>query len=147
MISLKRAKEILKATRGKKVLVIGDLMLDRYVYGTVSRISPEAPVPVVLVTGDRVSPGGAANVALNVQVLGGQAIVAGVVGKDSSGMELMEVLSSAGICTEGIVVCEGARTTVKTRVVAERQQVVRVDREDQPGQIAGVMKELERKSP
>ncbi len=142
MISSKRAKQILKAARGKKVLVAGDLMLDRYVYGTVSRISPEAPVPVVLVTGDRVSPGGAANVALNIQALGGQAVVAGVVGKDAAGRELIEVLSSAGICTDGIVACDGARTTVKTRVVAERQQVVRVDREDQPERTAGVLKEV-----
>lgn len=119
------------AFRGKKVLVVGDLMLDRYICGSVSRISPEAPVPVVQVTQERDVPGGAANVALNIQALGGQAIVAGVVGSDQSGRELLALLQRQKISTEGVLVVKDFVTTVKTRVLAERQQVVRVDREMQ----------------
>jgi D-beta-D-heptose 7-phosphate kinase/D-beta-D-heptose 1-phosphate adenosyltransferase len=104
-------------------------MLDRYVSGSVSRISPEAPVPVVHVTREEGRPGGAANVALNIQELGGQAIVSGVVGDDAAGQELMDLMKRRGIRTDCVLVQPGIPTTVKTRILAERQQVVRVDHE------------------
>jgi D-beta-D-heptose 7-phosphate kinase/D-beta-D-heptose 1-phosphate adenosyltransferase len=142
MITRKRASQIMAGFARKKILVIGDLMLDRYVIGTVSRISPEAPVPVVLVTKEHALPGGAANVALNIQSLGGQVVVAGVVGADRPAEELTSLLKGRDILTDGMVVCNGLQTTVKTRVLAERQQVVRVDREDFSGMIEGLTDRL-----
>ncbi len=138
MLGVERAREILAGARGRRVLVVGDLMLDRYVTGRVNRISPEAPVPVVQVTDEHVRPGGAANVALNIQALGGQAVVAGTVGDDTAGRELMRELSDAGICTDGVVVAPELHTCEKVRVLAERQQIVRVDRESGPGTQAGL---------
>jgi len=132
MLRLERIKDLLAAARGKRILVVGDLMLDRYVRGRVSRISPEAPVPVVHVTEERCLPGGAANVALNIQDLGGQAVLAGTVGEDAIGSTLREVLASRGIRVDGIVADPRLQTCEKTRVMAEHQQVVRVDREDSP---------------
>lgn len=145
MIDKERAGRIMDAYSGQSILVVGDLMLDRYVYGTVSRISPEAPVPVVHVTEEHCLPGGAANVALNIQSLGGRAIVAGIAGRDRASEELMAVLSDNGISTDGVVVHDKVETTVKTRILAERQQVVRVDREGPPESAAIVMKDFCRK--
>jgi D-beta-D-heptose 7-phosphate kinase/D-beta-D-heptose 1-phosphate adenosyltransferase len=147
MFSTKRCHEILALVAGRRVLVVGDLMLDKYVYGNVSRISPEAPVPVVQVTRERNSPGGAANVGLNIQSLGGQAVLAGVVGRDHVGEELAGVLAAAGILNDGVQVSEGLRTTVKTRVVAERQQVVRIDHEDPAEAFATAVAALVRRLP
>lgn len=130
MVSVTRARDIVAAAHGKRILVVGDLMLDRYITGRVTRISPEAPVPVVQVTEEHARPGGAANVALNIQALGGQAVVAGTVGADAAGRELMDLLCRAGILTDGVVEEPSLRTCEKVRVMAERQQVVRVDRED-----------------
>ncbi len=124
------ASEVLRAAKGKKILVVGDLMLDRFIFGNVSRISPEAPVPVVLVSEERNMPGGAANVALNLQAFGVDARVSGLVGEDRTGEELIEVLQRESIDTQGVLVVPGAETIVKTRVIAARQQVCRVDRED-----------------
>lgn len=132
MISVERAAEIVGGFKTRHILVVGDLMLDRYLSGDVNRISPEAPVPVVLVRSDRCRPGGAANVALNVSHLGARAIVAGVVGDDEEGEALLGLLREAGICTDGVVVRRGGSTTTKTRIVADRQQLVRIDREDAP---------------
>ncbi len=125
-----RIRELESAFGNQRVLVVGDLMLDRYLYGTVGRISPEAPVPVVGVRAERNMPGGAANVARNVRALGGQALLCGVVGRDAAGRELLAVLAGEGIDTTGVLQLPGRRTTVKTRIIAERQQVARVDRED-----------------
>ncbi len=125
-----RAKQLLEACRGKNILVVGDLMLDRYIFGGVNRISPEAPVPVVHVHSERVVPGGASNVALNIGSLNGKGGVAGVVGDDADGRELATLLNARGISTSAAVIDKSVRTTVKTRVVAERQQVVRIDWED-----------------
>lgn len=130
MISRARADEVIRRFAGKRVLVVGDLMLDRYVTGEVERISPEAPVPVLQVRHVRVRPGGAANVALNVQCMGGHAIVAGVVGDDAEGVELQALLAAEDISAAGIVVSRNVATTVKTRIMAERQQMLRMDRED-----------------
>lgn len=127
-LSIVQAKKILSRFSHQRILVVGDLMLDRYIYGGVSRISPEAPVPVVHVTHEKSMPGGASNVAWNVQSLGGGAAVAGILGKDTTGRDLKKILMRGGVSVA--VDAGGIRTTVKTRIIAERQQVVRVDREN-----------------
>ena len=114
--------------RRARVLVVGDLMLDEFVWGKVNRISPEAPVPVVWVQSESFMPGGAANVANNVRALGGQVSAVGVVGEDRWGGLLMGELSARKINTSSVLRISRA-TTVKTRVLAQHQQVVRVDRE------------------
>ena len=125
--------------RRAKVLVVGDLMLDEFIWGKVSRVSPEAPVPVVWVQSESVMPGGAANVANNIRALGGQVSVIGVIGQDRWGGALLDDLSSRRIDTTGIVKADRP-TTVKTRVIAHHQQVVRVDREQRerlPASVVG----------
>ena len=135
-----KTKGILKNFSKSRILVIGDLILDRYIWGRVSRISPEAPVPVVEVTDDNFMLGGAANVANNIVALGGEVTVAGVAGKDRAG----EVLR--GLLEEQDIQCalfEDSRpTTIKTRVIAHNQQVVRFDREDKNRVAVRVMREL-----
>jgi D-beta-D-heptose 7-phosphate kinase/D-beta-D-heptose 1-phosphate adenosyltransferase len=126
-ISRARARAITGRFVRQKILVVGDLMLDHYIHGHVSRISPEAPVPVLLVHREHSVPGGACNVAANVRALGGASAVAGVVGADASGAALTRLLHKSGIGTEAMLRVTGHPTTVKTRIVAERQQVVRVD--------------------
>jgi D-beta-D-heptose 7-phosphate kinase/D-beta-D-heptose 1-phosphate adenosyltransferase len=111
-----------------RILLVGDLMLDEFVWGRVSRISPEAPVPVVWVQRESVMPGGAANVANNIAALGGRVIPVGVVGEDRWGQTLLRELQARRIDTDGII-RSSRPTTVKTRVIAHHQQVVRVDRE------------------
>jgi rfaE bifunctional protein kinase chain/domain len=126
-ISRKRAEELLADFARQSILVVGDLMLDRYIYGSVSRISPEAPVPVVHVTQERSMPGGACNVAWNVRSLGGGSSVAGVLGRDAAAAELSDLLQRVGVSTAASVESQDFCTIVKTRIIAERQQVVRVD--------------------
>jgi D-glycero-beta-D-manno-heptose-7-phosphate kinase len=126
-ITQKRAAELLKKFGRRRVLVVGDLMLDRYVYGSVSRISPEAPVPVVKVVKETSMPGGASNVACNIRALGGRASVAGMIGKDAAGVELRWLLTHADVNVDCAMMFAGAGTIVKERIIAERQQVVRVD--------------------
>ncbi len=128
-LSRARAARLLEAMRGRRVLVVGDLMLDEFIWGRVARISPEAPVPVVEVTGQSFHLGGAGNVAANLRALGGEVVLAGVVGADAAGERVQASLRAAGI-VPALAVAEGARpTTVKTRIVAHNQQVVRADRE------------------
>jgi rfaE bifunctional protein kinase chain/domain len=127
MVTRMLTSQILDAARTKRILVIGDLMLDRYTVGHVSRISPEAPVPVLNVSRREARPGGAANVALNICSLGGCGMLAGAIGDDGAGDELCSLLE--GIDLAAVVRC-GARTTEKDRVVADRQQVVRIDTEE-----------------
>lgn len=123
-----KLERILKNFSNSRILVIGDLILDCYIWGKVSRISPEAPVPIVEVTNDTFMLGGAANVAYNVAALGGKATVAGVAGRDRAGEILREILDEKGI---GTAIFEDSRpTTMKTRVIAHNQQVVRFDKED-----------------
>lgn len=112
-----------------KVLVIGDVMLDRYWWGNVDRISPEAPVPVVCLKESTDTPGGAANVAANIAGLGATAHLIGVVGNDADAELTSAAIVRAGIATPSLIPIEGRRTTVKTRVVAHGQQIVRVDHE------------------
>jgi rfaE bifunctional protein kinase chain/domain len=112
-----------------RVLVIGDLMLDRYVWGQVQRISPEAPVPVVHITRESVNAGGAGNVATNICALGGQVVVCGLIGKDQDGQRLLHELTTRGVGVAGVVTSSAATTISKTRIIAHSQQVVRLDRE------------------
>ncbi|HEY5648656.1 MAG TPA: D-glycero-beta-D-manno-heptose-7-phosphate kinase [Nitrospiria bacterium] len=112
-----------------RVLVVGDLMLDHYIWGRVDRISPEAPVPVVSVSTESLHLGGAANVANNIISLGGKVDLVGVVGEDEFGRRILHEMKQQGIGTEGIVVDRNRPTTKKTRVIAHSQQVVRFDRE------------------
>jgi D-beta-D-heptose 7-phosphate kinase/D-beta-D-heptose 1-phosphate adenosyltransferase len=114
----------------KQILVLGDLMLDQYWWGTVTRISPEAPVPVVHKQKSTVVPGGAANVAANVASLGGVPLLVGLVGDDGAAHDLRVALAHRGVSSEYLVSDDKRPTTVKTRVVAHGQHVVRVDDED-----------------
>ena len=114
---------------GRRVLVLGDVMLDEYVWGTVSRISPEAPVPVVAVRTESLKIGGAGNVAANIAALDGAADLVGVVGADAAAERLTQELTRAGVKADGLVVDGTRPTTIKSRVVAGSQHVVRFDRE------------------
>ena len=124
-----RVEELLARMAEVHVLVVGDLMLDRYITGSVERISPEAPVPVVRVEDESSAVGGAGNVAANVVSLGATCDVVGCVGQDEGGRLLRRTLEGEGVGTAGLVAAAERPTTVKTRVLARRQQVVRVDRE------------------
>ena len=126
---MNKYKSIISKFSKAKILVIGDLILDEYVWGNVSRISPEAPVPVVWVNRESYMPGGASNVASNIRSLEGEVYIAGVVGSDSRAEKLIELLSENGVTTEGIIADPNRPTTLKTRIIAGHQQVVRVDRE------------------
>ena len=110
-----------------KILVVGDIMLDRFIFGNVHRISPEAPVPVVRSVKEKYSLGGCGNVLRNLMNLGAQASIIGFVGKDQAGEKIKQHLKKKGISTKHIIQSESNRTTEKMRIVAEGQQVVRVD--------------------
>lgn len=128
-IARDRLRTLLDGARAKRILVIGDAMLDEYLVGDVDRISPEAPVPVVRVRERRHALGGAANVAQNVAAAGASCRLIAIVGADAAGEQLASMLSKAGIANDGLV--RVARpTTRKTRVLARSQQLVRVDEED-----------------
>ena len=114
---------------GKNVLVIGDVMLDRYYYGTTERMSPEAPVPVVDIDNIVDSPGGSSNVALNLSKLGAQATVCGIIGDDNEGEILKEKLADSKISTNNILLDKGRPTTVKSRIISKDRHVIRMDRE------------------
>ncbi len=128
-LSTDRIAEITRGFKGKRVAIVGDLMVDRYYWGAVTRVSPEAPVPVVDVSSESVRLGGAANVANNIQSLGGEPLLVGLVGDDHIGVTLSDLLRNQGLDAGGIVVDPGRRTTVKTRVIANDQHVVRIDYE------------------
>ena len=118
---------------GARVLVVGDIILDHFLWGTVSRISPEAPVPVVNVTRENMMLGGAANVLHNLYALGAKASLCGVIGNDTMGDQLLGLLAEVSSAVDGVVKVADRPTIKKTRVIAHNQQVVRVDREvDQP---------------
>ncbi|ACC98457.1 ADP-heptose synthase [Elusimicrobium minutum Pei191] len=122
-------KKFLTAFNGKEIIVVGDIMLDHFIKGTVSRISPEAPVPVVNVTKEYYVAGGAGNVAVNLAALGAKATILSVVGQDRSGEDLSNFLSGQGVDTSFVVLDTSRPTTQKIRILAENQQVVRYDRE------------------
>jgi D-beta-D-heptose 7-phosphate kinase/D-beta-D-heptose 1-phosphate adenosyltransferase len=128
----KKLESILKGFSRVKLLVVGDIMMDRSILGKVSRISPEAPVPVIIVEKEDFNLGGAANVAHNIRSLGGIVSLCGVVGDDENGQKIYKKIVEKGIQTQGIFFEQGRQTTVKTRIIAHHphyQQLVRVDRE------------------
>ncbi len=126
----------------KKILVVGDVMVDQFIWGSVERISPEAPVPVVKVEEEEVRAGGAANVAFNIIGLGGEVHLAGIVGDDHAAGTILEKLGKAGIGHSLIFTEKSRPTTVKTRVIAHSQQVVRFDRESRQVLGMAVKREL-----
>ncbi len=128
-ITKSRLQKIKKNFKGKKIAVIGDMMLDCYFWGEVKRISPEAPVPVVEVDNEFYRFGGAANCALNITRLGGIPIPVGLIGKENYGSIFLSLLDESGIDAAGILVDDTRPTTAKTRVIADNQHVVRIDKE------------------
>ena len=126
----KRVKEILTAVRKQRILVIGDIMLDQYCWGIVNRISPEAPVPVVDISSESIRLGGAANVANNIRSLGAEPWLVGVIGNDGYGRRFLEEMKIQRMSTtDGIIIDDSRPTTIKTRIIAHHQQVLRTDRE------------------
>lgn len=121
---------ILEKFNHKKIAIIGDIILDKYIYGNVDRISPEAPVPIVKVTREKYVPGGAANVALNINALGGQAYLLGTVGDDVNKRILFDILTENDLSSSYILTDPKKGTTQKTRVVGLNQQLLRIDHED-----------------
>jgi len=121
--NLSRMKTLIENFKGKRIIVLGDLMLDKYIWGDVVRISPEAPVPVVEVKKDSVCLGGAGNVYHNLETLGASPLLVGIVGADPEGRWIIKNASNS----QGIIIDEQRPTTVKTRIIAHHQQVVRVD--------------------
>jgi len=128
-ISKTRFKQLLKNFEGKKIAVIGDMMLDCYFWGDVKRISPEAPVPVVEIDDEFFRFGGAANVALNIHTLGGVPFPLGIIGNDNDGRVFSELINQNGIDFTGLIVDESRPTTTKSRVIAGNQHIVRIDKE------------------
>ncbi|MBI4527657.1 MAG: D-glycero-beta-D-manno-heptose-7-phosphate kinase [Deltaproteobacteria bacterium] len=129
---MKRFLALTGKFRRRHLLVVGDLMLDRFIWGDVERISPEAPVPVLRVTSESYRLGGAANVIHNIRSLGGAVTACGVIGKDESGRRLLQQLRRIGISTSGVFLQRGFQTTQKSRIIARprHQQIVRLDREN-----------------
>lgn len=123
-------EDFFEACKSLKVLVVGDLMVDRYLWGKVSRISPEAPVPIVDIHQEENRLGGAANVALNVRAMGATPVLGGIVGADRDGVICRQLANDLDFPTDLIIPSETRRTTVKVRVIGNQQQVLRVDRED-----------------
>ena len=122
-------QELLNKIKGRRVVVIGDVMIDHYLHGDATRISPEAPVPVVHVDRERHVAGGAANVAINLRALGAHAVLCGMAGRDSAGDELAVLLAGSGVSYPEAFRREGVTTIIKTRVVVRNQQLCRIDRE------------------
>lgn len=126
--------------REARILCLGDIMLDRYLFGRVDRISPEAPIPVLAVASESAMPGGAGNVARNIAALGGEASLVSVVGDDEEGREIVRLLGAEPLIDPNLVTAAGRSTTVKTRYMSGGQQLLRADRED-AGDVAGAAEE------
>ncbi|HWC77491.1 MAG TPA: D-glycero-beta-D-manno-heptose-7-phosphate kinase [Blastocatellia bacterium] len=129
VLTRERATTVAQAFDGKRIVVLGDLMLDEFIWGRVRRISPEAPVPVVEVESHSIALGGAGNVVSNLKALGATAIPVGAIGDDMDAERLRASLRSLGITTDGLISDTARPTTLKTRIIAHSQQVVRADRE------------------
>jgi len=129
-LNAERIKNIIDNIGQAKVLIIGDVMLDEYLFGHVNRISPEAPVPIVEVQSDKILLGGAANVAANIKTLGDEPILLGVVGDDEASIKVNQLLKQKSISGDYIITDNSRRTSIKSRVIAHSQQVVRTDWED-----------------
>ena len=127
--TVKRVKNLLRAATKSRVLVVGDVMLDQFLWGRVNRISPEAPVPVVEFQSETYMPGGAANVARNLTALGADVGLYGLVGKDEGAKRLKQLLKEDSVDGSGLIASAARMTTRKTRVIAHQQQMLRVDRE------------------
>jgi len=132
-MSAARVRQILSAAQKTRVLVVGDVMLDQFIWGSVSRISPEAPVPVVDFSRESFMPGGAANVARNLTALATPAELFGAIGRDEAAGKLLKLLNAQGIGCGGLVKSSARHTSIKMRIVAQQQQVVRLDRETRDG--------------
>ncbi|MEO5803067.1 MAG: D-glycero-beta-D-manno-heptose-7-phosphate kinase [Verrucomicrobiota bacterium] len=128
-LTVSRVRQLLEAARQTRILVLGDVMLDQFLWGRVARISPEAPVPVVEFERESFMPGGAANVARNLADLNAPTELFGVVGQDDAAKKLKRLLTQQKIGCSGVLANAGRNTSIKTRIVAHQQQVVRVDRE------------------
>jgi len=137
-----KLRTVIQTGKQPNILVIGDLMIDHYVWGDATRLSPEAPVPVVNVKSESTTLGGAANVAQNLISMGAKVVLGGLVGDDLSGSQLTDILEQEGIDTCGIIKDSSRPTTVKTRVVAGSHQLVRVDREVTDAVAVGLEDEL-----
>ncbi len=133
ILSPSRARQILNAAAKTRVLVVGDVMLDQFIWGSVARISPEAPVPVVDFERESFMPGGAANVARNLTALNVPTELFGAIGHDDAARRLEKLLVEQKIGCGGLVTTRARHTSVKTRIVAHKQQVVRIDRETRDG--------------
>lgn len=136
---MRNYRSVISKFNKQSILVIGDLILDQYIQGSVSRISPEAPVPVVLQQDSFYTPGGAANVAHNLSGLGAEVTLMGIIGKDDEGQILLKDLKKRKINTRGIFVDAKRPTVTKTRVIAQHQQVVRIDKEDLDKPLSGTV--------
>jgi rfaE bifunctional protein kinase chain/domain len=141
-VQAQKLKRLVSKFSQSRILVVGDVMLDEYIWGRVSRISPEAPIPVVHVNRENALPGGAANVANNIVALGGKVVLAGVIGKDATGAKVVSLLKKEGVATDLIIADPSRPTITKTRVIAHSQQVVRIDRESAGRIKSGVSNEL-----
>lgn len=128
-LSPQRVREILECIRGRRVAVLGDVLLDEFLWGEATRISPEAPVPVILLEKESWSLGGAANVAANVRALGGKVTLFSVIGHDRAGEQMRQLLGESGIDDSGLLADGDRPTTVKQRVLARNKHVLRIDRE------------------
>ncbi|WP_295669047.1 D-glycero-beta-D-manno-heptose-7-phosphate kinase [uncultured Mucilaginibacter sp.] len=126
---ISKVRSIQSAQKTPSVLVIGDLMVDHYIWGSATRLSPEAPVPVVNVKKESTTLGGAGNVVQNLVALGAKVSVAGVIGNDAAGRQLIDIMASEGVKTNTIVEDNSRTTTIKTRILVGSHQLVRVDRE------------------
>jgi D-beta-D-heptose 7-phosphate kinase/D-beta-D-heptose 1-phosphate adenosyltransferase len=133
MLSVERVRKLLAAARKTRVLVVGDVMLDQFIWGGVSRISPEAPVPVVEFERESFMPGGAANVARNLTALNVPTELFGMIGQDENGRHLKKLLGGQSVNCGGLIANAARHTSVKTRIVAQQQQLVRIDRETRDG--------------
>jgi len=137
--------QAIRSFRNKRVLVLGDMMLDRFIWGAVSRISPEAPVPVVEIKTESTHLGGAANVASNIRSLGGIPVPIGVIGNDFEGGRLREEFRALGSPTSGLIIDKSRPTSIKTRIIAHHQQVCRTDREDRSSLSSGIQSRVAEK--
>ncbi|MDH4069538.1 MAG: D-glycero-beta-D-manno-heptose-7-phosphate kinase [Ignavibacteria bacterium] len=128
-LTVQQVRDLEQRFSGKQIAIVGDLMIDRYFWGNVTRVSPEAPVPVVDVTSESARLGGAANVAHNIRSLGGEPLLVGLIGDDHAGTVLTGLMKEQGLSHAGIITDETRRTTAKARVIAHDQHVVRIDYE------------------
>jgi rfaE bifunctional protein kinase chain/domain len=136
------AQSRLRRLAGCKVAVLGDVMLDEYLFGEVNRISPEAPVPILRVVREQAVLGGAANVAANLKALGAEPLLIGTLQKDGAGERLQGLLGRLGISSSGLVLDASRPTTLKTRVIGQQQQMLRIDREEPGPPGAAILQEL-----